>query len=267
VAMENRTDKFYRKNWLDIEPERFERYKAMFQWSSLTEPLVAPANIGAGHVVVDLGCGPGYVAIELAKRVGSRGRVHAIDINADFIAHTNRLALDHELGDVVTAHLVKSDELPLSSGSVDRVLALNVMVYVDDPAATYREIHRILKPGGVVHAVDSDWDLTIAEPLPRDLWEELKAVARVGFRTPAVGRKLLGYARAAGFSSIEVQVLSRPDTSGRLLPMVQGLCKRARKLGTMDPKRIENVECILDEAVRSGTLLILNPQFMVTARL
>jgi hypothetical protein len=49
--------------------------------------------------------------------------------------------------------------------------------------------------------------------------------------------------------------------------MVQNLCKRARKLGTMDAKRIEQIDFILDEAVKSGTLLILNPQFMVTARL
>lgn len=265
MAIEKVTDTFYKDNWLNIEPERFERYKALFQWSAFIEPLVAPADIGPGHVVVDHGCGPGYVAIELAKRVGKGGHVHAIDISPEFVEHANRLVLDHKLGDSVTVHLVKSDELPISSNSVDRILALNVMVYVDDPAATYREFRRILRPGGIVHAVDSDWDLTFAEPVPRELWNELMTVANVGFRTPNVGRHLFGYAKAAGFSSIEVQVLSRPDTTGRLLPMVQGLCKRARKLGTMDAKRIEQVEFILDEAVKSGSLLILNPQFMVTA--
>jgi SAM-dependent methyltransferase len=175
--------------------------------------------------------------------------------------------LDANLGDSVTVHLVKSDGLPIESNSVDRILALNVMVYVDDPTATYREFRRILRPGGIAHAVDSDWSLAFAEPVPRELWNELIAVANVGFRTPDIGRHLFGYAKAAGFSGVEVQVLSRPDTAGRLMPMVQGLCKRARQLGAMDAKRIEEVEFILNKALKAGTLLILNPQFMVTARL
>lgn len=260
------SEKLYKDHWLDIDPERFERYKTMFQWSALTEPLISPADIGPGHVVVDLGCGPGFVAVELAKRVGAHGHVHAIDINHDFVEHAKRLVLQNGLADCVTVHLVDGEELPLSSHSVDRILAMNVMVYVDDPVATYREFRRVLKPGAIAHAVDSDWDLTFAEPVPRDLWNELMRAAAPAFRTPNIGRRLFGYAKTAGFSAVDVQVASRPDTSGRLLPMVRGLCNRAKRTGTMDAKRVEEVERVLEEAAKSGTLLILNPQFMVTAR-
>jgi ubiquinone/menaquinone biosynthesis C-methylase UbiE len=257
--------KLYKEYWLDIDPERFERYKAMFQWSPRTEPLISPANIRAGHVVVDVGCGPGFVAVELAKRVGADGHVHAIDINRDFVEHAKQLVRESGLANCVTVHLVDGGELPLAPSSIDRVLAMNVMVYVDDPAATYREFRRVLKPGGIAHVVDSDWDLTLAEPVPRDLWSELILAHASAFRTPNIGRRLFGYAKAAGFSAIEVQVVSRPDTVGRLLPMVRGLCNRAKKTRAMDPKRVEEIERVLEEAAKSGTLLILNPQFMVTA--
>lgn len=83
------SDNLYKEHWLDIDSERFERYKTMFQWSPLTESLISPANIRAGHVVVDVGCGPGFVAVELARRVGAHGHVHAIDINRDFVEHAD----------------------------------------------------------------------------------------------------------------------------------------------------------------------------------
>lgn len=259
------SENLYKEYWLDIDPERLERYKTMFQWSPLTESLINPANIRAGHVVVDLGCGPGFVAVELAKRVGAHGHVHAVDINRDFVEHAKQLVRENGLANRVTVHFVDGSELPIAPSSIDRVLAMNVMVYVDDPAATYREFRRVLKPGGIAHAVDSDWDLALAEPVPSDLWNELMRAIALTFRTPNVGRRLFGYAKAAGFSAIEVQVASRPDTVGRLLPMVRGLCNRAKKMGTMDLKRVEALERVLEEAARSGTLLMLNPQFMVTA--
>ena len=259
------SDNLYKEHWLDIDSERFERYKTMFQWSPLTESLISPANIRAGHVVVDVGCGPGFVAVELARRVGAHGHVHAIDINRDFVEHAEQLVRENGLANCVTVHLVDGSELPIAPSSIDRVLAMNVMVYVDDPAAAYREFRRVLKPGGVAHAVDSDWDLTLAEPVPSDLWNELMRAISPIFRTPNIGRRLFGYAKAAGFSDIEVQVASRPDTVGRLLPMVRGLCNRAKKMRAMSLKRVEEIERLLEEAARSGTLLILNPQFMVTA--
>ena len=259
------TDNLYKEYWLDIDPERLGRYKTMFQWSPLTEQLISPASIGAGHIVVDVGCGPGFVAVELARRVGEHGHIHAIDINRDFVEHAKQLVRENGLASRVTVHLVNGSELPIATSTIDRVLAVNVMVYVDDPAATYREFRRVLKPGGIAHAVDSDWGLTLAEPVPPDLWNELMRAIAPGFRTPNIGRRLFAYAKAAGFSAVEVQVASRPDTTGRLLPMVRGLCNRAKKAGAMDPRRAEEIERVLGEAAKSGTLLILNPQFMVTA--
>ena len=142
------TGKLHKEYWLDIDPERFERYKTMFQWSPLTEQLISPANIKAGHVIVDVGCGPGFVAVELARRVGPHGHVHAVDINRDFVEHAKELVRENGLESRVTVHLINGSELPIATSSIDRVLAVNVMVYVDDPAATYREFRRVLRPGG-----------------------------------------------------------------------------------------------------------------------
>ena len=52
--------------------------------------LYEPADIRPGHIVAEFGCGSGYTAVEIAKWIGPGGHVHALDINADFVAQTYR---------------------------------------------------------------------------------------------------------------------------------------------------------------------------------
>ena len=64
---------YYRDHWVRVEPERVAAYEEMFRWRPQMEPLIAPAALEPGLVVVDYGCGPGGLAIELARRVGAGG--------------------------------------------------------------------------------------------------------------------------------------------------------------------------------------------------
>ena len=100
--------------------------------------------------------------------------------------------------------------------------------------------------------------------VPGKLWRELMGAASHAFRTPEVGRRLYGYAKAA-FAGVAVEVVCRPDRTGRLLPMLRNLCGYARASGRMDTKRIDQVLEICEAASAAGTLLVLNPQFLVTA--
>jgi len=66
-----------------------------------------------------------------------------------------------------------------------------------------------------------------------------------------------------GFTDVTISVVCRPDTTGRLLPMVRNLCAYAREGGALE------IDAVLDrceEAAKTQKLLILNPQFVVTAR-
>ena len=78
-------DTYYKDHWTDIESERFERYMQMFAWSEDSRTLLEPARISAGESVVEIGCGPGFTACEIATWVGPLGHVDGIDVNADFI--------------------------------------------------------------------------------------------------------------------------------------------------------------------------------------
>ena len=160
----------FQHHWLNIEPERMERYETMYQWNPATEVFYEPAKLGPGQVVGDFGCGPGHAAIELAKRVGPSGHVHAFDINAEFVKRARDRALAQGLANRITIHLLKDAGLSCDDASLDRIITRNTIIYVDDPVETFREFRRVLRPGDIAHAIESDWRLTAVEPVPTKEW-------------------------------------------------------------------------------------------------
>jgi hypothetical protein len=82
---------------------------------------------------------------------------------------------------------------------------------------------------------------------------------------PEVGRGLYGFARLAGFSEVSVQVLTSPDTGGRLSGMIKTVADYARSSGAMAPERIDRILRQVDMGIAEGTYLAIVPQFVMTA--
>lgn len=255
---------YYRDHWLEVDPERVEAYEAMFRWRPEMAPLLAPAEIAEGHSVVDYGCGPGMLSLELAQRVGPRGRVHAVDINDLFLSRAQGHADAEKLRERIVFHQISEDRLPLDDGSVDRVVCKNVLEYVDDPVATLRDFRRTLRPGGRVHAIDSDWGMLVVEPVGPERVARLFDAASIAYRTPLIGRKLYGFMRSAGFDEVRVAVLAGPDTKGYFAPILLNMAKYARESGRLPEAEIEAFVRDVKEAVEAGTYLLVLPQFLVT---
>jgi len=262
--MKDDLQNYYQDHWVEIEPERMSRYEAMFQWRDGHEALIAPAGVGPGQTIVDYGCGPGGLAIELARRVGANGRIHAVDINPEFLQKTQALAAKNDLADRVDTHIVKDDEIPLPDHSADRVLCKNVLEYVPDPDRTISEFHRVLKPGGIAHVSDSDWGAVIFEP-SAERFARIMAAAAVAFRTPLIGRRLYGMFRRAGFQDVQVRMLASPDTSGALQPVLTNMASYARLSGQLEESEITAFLADIDRALEDRSYFAVLPQFLVTA--
>jgi ubiquinone/menaquinone biosynthesis C-methylase UbiE len=252
------------EHWINIDPERLARYETMYQWSTAAEDFYAPADIRPGHFMVDFGCGPGHSAVEFARRVGPTGHVLALDINAEFIKRTQKRAEVAGFADRITAQLLTTERLPLADEAADRVTARNTIIYVRDPTSTFEEFRRTLKPGGIAHVIESDWSLTVVEPLASD-WRALVAAASWAWRTPEIGRRLYGIVRRVGFSQVAITVLTKPDTEGRLLDMVRTVADYALKSGALNSERINAMLEKLDRGLTDGTYLVVAPQFLITA--
>lgn len=237
----------------------------MFQWSSTSSVLYEPADIRPGHIVGDFGSGPGHTAIEIATWVGTEGHVHALDINSAFVAQAKDNAVAAGVGDRVSAHQCDGSVLPMRDGSLDRLTTRNTLIYVDDAEHTIREFRRVLKVGGKVHAIEGDWPMMIVEPVPTETWATLVRAASHACRTPDIGRKLHGLMAQSGFSDINVQVVTRPDTDGRLLPMIKNMVGYAESGGQMSDADTRAVLSTIEQSISGGSYLALAPQFVVTA--
>jgi len=136
---------------------------------SCGNPL-ALAGIREGEVVVDLGCGGGMDVFLAARKVGSSGRVIGIDMTAEMLerarAGQQKLGLTN-----VEFHQATIDRLPLPDNSVDCVISNCVINLVPDKLAVFREILRVLKPGGRVALSD----IALKQELPSEVKQSVEA--------------------------------------------------------------------------------------------
>lgn len=107
------------------------------------------AQLGKGMRVADYGCGPGSFAIPAARIVGEGGTVYAIDIHPLAISSVRERASKKGLRNVETI-LVRGYDTGIEASSVDRVLLIDTIHLIEDTDALFREIHRILKPDGLL---------------------------------------------------------------------------------------------------------------------
>jgi SAM-dependent methyltransferase len=128
----------------DVAAEAYGRFMGRF-----AEPLAGlfadRAGVVAGMRALDVGCGPGALTAELARRLGP-GAVTAIDPSASFVA-----AVRERLPQVEVSSGA-AEQLPFPDGSFDAALAQLVVHFMADPVAGLAEMRRVAKPGGRVAA-------------------------------------------------------------------------------------------------------------------
>ncbi|HJV23429.1 MAG TPA: methyltransferase domain-containing protein [Holophagaceae bacterium] len=107
------------------------------------------AGFTVGQTLVDLGCGPGYAALDLAEIVGPGGRVHALDRSRRFLNALDAFRAPRGLGQI-TPHEVDLDEAPLPVEGADGAWARWVFAFVKQPRELLRKVHGSLRPGGVL---------------------------------------------------------------------------------------------------------------------
>jgi ubiquinone/menaquinone biosynthesis C-methylase UbiE len=102
-----------------------------------------------GMTVVDYACGQGHYTIPLAQIVGPKGRVYAVDIQPLAVEVIRKKANRESLSSI-TAVLVDSYDTGIPDAIADVVLFIDALHYIADPDALFREIHRLLKPNGIL---------------------------------------------------------------------------------------------------------------------
>jgi SAM-dependent methyltransferase len=156
------------------------------------------ASLRAGETVVDLGSGGGLDVFLAADKVGPTGRAIGIDMTTEMVALAKANAVK---AGVTNVEFYQStiDKLPLPDASVDCVMSNCVINLASDKSAVFREIARVLKPGGRL-AVS---DLALKQPLPAEISQDI--MAYVGCIAGAIPiEEYRTGLLAAGFAQVEV---------------------------------------------------------------
>jgi demethylmenaquinone methyltransferase/2-methoxy-6-polyprenyl-1,4-benzoquinol methylase len=163
----------------------YERYASLLSFGQ--DPrwrrfLVSRIDAGAGDTVLDVATGTGAVARELVRRHGCA--VVGVDQSAGMLAEAAR-----RLNGRVRLVEASADALPFADGAFDALTFTYLLRYVDDPAATLRELARVVRPGGTVAGLEFG--------VPRGIWRPLWELwVRVGL--PAAGAAIRGGWREVG---------------------------------------------------------------------
>jgi len=135
----------------------------------------------------------------------------------------------------------------------------------NDVAESLDELHRVVKPGGRIHVMDSDWGFVIVEPWGKDTVDRFFAAAAPAFREPHIGRKLPAALTRAGFRDIEVRMLPIVDRDGRLQAVLRNMQSYIRTFATLPEAEVADLMRAVESAVADGTYFACLPQFLVTA--
>jgi len=178
-----------------LGPEAYRRWRAS-ELGRITESLERSLMLSlvgdvAGCRLLDIGCGDGDFALELGRRGAA---VTGVDMSPAMIEAARR----HHAGrSEATFQVAKATELPFANGSFDVVVAMTILCFVADAAPAFREIARVLRPGGrLVIGELGKWSTWAAERRLR-AWLGSPLWRRGHFRTPAELQRL---AREAGLA-------------------------------------------------------------------
>jgi demethylmenaquinone methyltransferase / 2-methoxy-6-polyprenyl-1,4-benzoquinol methylase len=154
--------------------DRYARLLSFGQDTRWRRFLVGRVDVGGGGTVLDVATGTGAVALELTRQKGCA--VVGLDQSPEMLAEARR-----RLGPDVRLVEASADELPFPDASFDGLTFTYLLRYVPDPAATLRELARVVRPGGTVAGLEF--------AVPRGIWRAVwELYVRIGL--PAAGRAI-----------------------------------------------------------------------------
>lgn len=241
------------------------------QYKTLSYELL---QLAPGLSVLDVGCGAGVDLLPLAEHVGHTGQVVGLDYDTDILQAARNVVAGHS-NILLVAN--PAEKLPFLDEHFDRVRADRVLQHVKQPAEIVANMHRILRPGGVLVLIEPDWKSIALVPGSSNGEEDdaiLEAVLKRYQRQlphALIGRQLHGLLMRQGATAwerIQVQAVSYTFTAWPVVDTLLQLSSSAHALAQEQPALKKEIEAWLKavaEAHQAGTFLASIPLFFATA--
>lgn len=177
------------------------------------------AGFAPGDTLLDVGCGPGYVTLDLARLVGGHGHVIAVDMSQRFLQYL-RAQIESRGIQNITTKLSDVGQLDVSAESVDGAYARWVLCFVEQPEAVVSAVARALRPGKAF-VVQDYFNYEAAVIAPKDeIFDHVFRVVAKSFRmrngNPSVGSSVPAMMERCGLEVRQINPLiriARPGTA------------------------------------------------------
>jgi arsenite methyltransferase len=165
--------------------------------------IVSALALQPGERVLDIGSGPGFLACEMGAAVGASGSVTGLDSSE----HMLMLAAGRQAPAHVTFRPGEATSLPAEDGAFDVVTSTQVYEYVADMPRALAEARRVLRPGGRLLVMDTDWDSVVWASSDDDRMRRVLAAWDDHLVDPHLPRRLAGLLAGAGLEVTQCQAL------------------------------------------------------------
>jgi arsenite methyltransferase len=170
--------------------------------------ILAALGLPAGEQVLDIGSGPGFLACEMAEVVGPSGSVAGLDSSDSMLTLARARAQARPAGSApVEFGPGEATALPYADASFGAVVSTQVYEYVADMPVALAEAHRVLRPGGRLLVLDTDWDSIVWRSSDPARMRHVLAAWDEHLADPYLPRRLSGLLADAGFSVTHRQVI------------------------------------------------------------
>jgi arsenite methyltransferase len=195
---------------LEFDDAWSRRLEAVYRTADVVgqrRAVIEALRLRPGERVLDIGSGPGMLACEMASAIAPRGSVHGVDISPSMLALARGRPPPPG---APSPEYAEADalEMPFADASFDAVASTQVYEYVADMPAALAEARRVLRPGGRLLVLDTDWDSIVWHSRDPERMRRVLAAWEAHLVHPDLPRRLTGLLEDAGFVVRERSVVT-----------------------------------------------------------
>jgi len=255
TTVDHTSDPAFFLNFLD----QANKIPGVIEWKAA---ILDGLRLEGGERVLDLGCGAGDDAFDIAAKVGPEGHVTGVDISEFLIAEairrssTRNLSVSFEIGD--------GRSLRFADEFFDAVRTERMLMHVPDPVKALAEMVRVLKSGGRVAVQDFDWETQFCDSPHKETTRKIALSFCDGMKNGWIGRRLPRLFREAGMTDIAVSFRTVSITYDFLQLLVGGHVARAVSSGVLSVSEADLWWTHLAHANAAGSFLYGFTAFVVS---